>query len=97
MSEITYHYGHLADYQTTVGNTAAMLAELHGDLQNLAATLSEGHLGNHSDAWQAGLAQVNQSLAHFSDVVSHFATTHGNVTENAAHTDSMLASGIHGA
>ena len=97
MSEITYHYGHLADYHSTLGNTAASLTQLHDDLRNLASVLSEGHLGRHSDAWQTGLAQVNLSLAHFSDVVTHFGNTHGAVTENAMNTDIQLASGIHGA
>ncbi len=97
MDQIAYSYGDLADYQTTLGNTAASLGHLHDDLRNLAATLSEGHLGAHSEAWQAGLAQVNLSLAHFSEVVMHFGTTHGNVTNSAMTTDLHLASGIHGA
>jgi uncharacterized protein YukE len=96
MSEITYHYGHLADYHTTLGNTAASLTQLHDDLRNLAAALSEGHLGQHSDAWQAGLTHVNTSLAHFSDVVMHFGTTHANVTDHAMTVDASLANGIGG-
>jgi uncharacterized protein YukE len=94
MSEITYHYGQLADYQGTLGNTAALLGECHNDLRNLAAALSEGHLGMHSDAWQAQLAQVNQALDHFSQVVMQFGSTHGTVAENAANTDGFLASNV---
>lgn len=93
---ITYHYGNLAHYTSTLGTTSALLAQCHDDLRNLAAALSEGHLGSHSDAWQAALAQVNVSLGHFSDVVARFGTTHDTVTDIAMATDASLASGIHG-
>jgi uncharacterized protein YukE len=95
MSEmITYGFGQILDYQGTLGTTAALLSECHNDLRNLAAALSEGHVGQHSDAWQAQLAQVNQALAHFSEVVMQFGTTHGTVVENAQAMDGHLASGI---
>jgi uncharacterized protein YukE len=98
MSEmITYGLTQIGEYAGTLGNTAALLGECHNDLRNLAAALSEGHLGKHSDAWQAQLAQVNQALDHFSQVVMQFGSTHSTVAENAANTDSMLAGGIHGA
>jgi uncharacterized protein YukE len=91
---ITYGFPQIADYHGTLANAAAMLSQCYTDLNNLRAALGEGHLGQHSDAWQAHMTQVNQALDHFSEVVMQFGVTHGTVAESAASRDAYLASNI---
>ena len=91
MSEITWNYGTIDGLASDTGARAAYLREIHNDIQQRGAALSEYFRGKGATGFFDALAQHLQGLANLADHVEMHGNTMLSTAEGTQAMDANVA------
>lgn len=87
---ITYNHGAVSDFASDVASRSAQLIEIHDDIHQRTAAISDYFQGAASASFQGAQMQMLQGLQGLIGTMNQHGRTIGQVNDNAHQTDLMM-------